>query len=86
MLWEGLRLVGEHRGPRQQVDHLKRPMFVVYRIAMTRAADVLVMLLGDMSAGVLCSNSVAEGVTIRLRSGSSRTLAMFSCGRRVLRG
>jgi hypothetical protein len=32
------------------------PMFVVYRIAPTRAADVLVALLGDVFAGVLCSD------------------------------
>lgn len=32
------------------------PMFVVYRIATTRAADVLVALLGDVFAGVLCRN------------------------------
>jgi hypothetical protein len=32
------------------------PMFVVYRIATTRAADVLVTLLGDVFAGVLCSD------------------------------
>jgi transposase len=32
------------------------PMFVVYRIAATRAADVLVALLGDVFAGVLCSD------------------------------
>jgi transposase len=32
------------------------PMFVVYRIATTRAADVLVALLGDVFAGVLCSD------------------------------
>jgi len=30
--------------------------FVVYRIATTRAADVLVALLGDVFAGVLCSD------------------------------
>ena len=30
--------------------------FVVYRIATTRAADVLVSLLGDVFAGVLCSD------------------------------
>ena len=30
--------------------------FVVYRIATTRAADVLVALLGDVLAGVLCSD------------------------------
>ena len=32
------------------------PLFVVYRIATTRAADVLVALLGDVFAGVLCSD------------------------------
>jgi transposase len=32
------------------------PMFVVYRIATTRAADVLVALLGDVFAGILCSD------------------------------
>jgi transposase len=32
------------------------PMFVVYRIATTRAADVLVTLLGDVFVGVLCSD------------------------------
>lgn len=32
------------------------PRFVVYRIATTRAADVLVALLGDVFAGVLCSD------------------------------
>jgi transposase len=32
------------------------PTFVVYRIAMTRGAEVLVDLLGDVFAGVLCSD------------------------------
>jgi len=32
------------------------PMFVVYRIATTRAADVLVAMLGDVFGGVLCSD------------------------------
>ena len=32
------------------------PQFVVYRIATTRAATVLVALLGDVFAGVLCSD------------------------------
>jgi hypothetical protein len=32
------------------------PQFVVYRIATTRAAAVLVALLGDVFAGVLCSD------------------------------
>jgi transposase len=32
------------------------PLFVVYRIAPTRAADVLVALLGDVFTGVVCSD------------------------------
>src|SRR3990172_7851205 len=32
------------------------PTFVVYRIALTRGAEVLVDLLGDVFAGVLCSD------------------------------
>ena len=35
---------------------LVAPQFVVYRIAATRAAAVLVALLGDVFAGVLCSD------------------------------
>lgn len=35
---------------------LVAPQFVVYRIATTRAATVLVGLLGDVFAGVLCSD------------------------------
>ena len=35
---------------------LVAPQFVVYRIATTRAATVLVAMLGDVFAGVLCSD------------------------------
>jgi transposase len=54
-------LNGDETGHRTNGDKrwlwaIVAPMFVVYRIATTRAADVLVALLGDVFAGVLCSD------------------------------
>jgi transposase len=54
-------LQGDETGHRTNGDKrwlwaIVAPMFVVYRIATTRAADVLVALLGDVFAGVLCSD------------------------------
>jgi transposase len=54
-------LNGDETGHRTNGDKrwlwaIVAPMFVVYRIATTRAADVLVGLLGDVFAGVLCSD------------------------------
>lgn len=43
-------------GEKRWLWALVAPMFVVYRIAPTRAAEVLVALLGDVFAGVLCSD------------------------------
>ena len=54
-------LNGDETGHRTNGDKrwlwaIVAPMFVVYRIATTRAAEVLVALLGDVFAGVLCSD------------------------------
>ena len=54
-------LNGDETGHRTNGDKrwlwaIVAPMFVVYRIATTRAADVLVALLGDVFTGVLCSD------------------------------
>jgi transposase len=54
-------LNGDETGHRTNGDKrwlwaIVAPMFVVYRIATTRGADVLVALLGDVFAGVLCSD------------------------------
>ncbi len=43
-------------GEKRWLWALVAPGFVVYRIATTRAADVLVALLGDTFAGILCSD------------------------------
>lgn len=43
-------------GQRRWMWALVAPQFVVYRIATTRAATVLVAMLGDVFAGVLCSD------------------------------
>jgi transposase len=54
-------LNGDETGHRTNGDKrwlwaIVAPAFVVYRIATTRAADVLVSLLGDVFAGILCSD------------------------------
>jgi transposase len=54
-------LNGDETGHRTNGDKrwlwaIVAPAFVVYRIATTRAADVLVALLGDVFAGILCSD------------------------------
>jgi hypothetical protein len=43
-------------GQKRWLWALVAPQFVVYRIATTRAATVLVAMLGDVFAGVLCSD------------------------------
>jgi transposase len=43
-------------GEKRWLWALVAPAFVVYRIATTRAANVLVALLGDVFAGILCSD------------------------------
>jgi len=37
--------------------------FVFYKIALTRGAEVLVQLLGEVSAGILCSHRCASYLT-----------------------
>ena len=48
----GYRTSGEKRW----LWALVAPSFVVYRIALTRGAEVLVQLLGEVFAGILCSD------------------------------
>lgn len=46
-------------GDKRQLWALVASLFVVYRIATSRGADVLIALLGDIFAGVLCSDRLA---------------------------
>jgi transposase len=43
-------------GEKRWLWALVAPAFVVYRIALTRGAEVLVQLLGEVFAGILCSD------------------------------
>lgn len=47
-------------GAKRQLWVLVAPLYVVYRIATTRSADVLIDLLGPVFAGILCSDRWAS--------------------------